>query len=120
MLATIFLAAQVAAAPQSFASAKAEAIRLERAMSKVQHTAFLDMQGRALVSALDACGPPGKDLSPFTVVLQVEASGTVSASWREGETALAQCVERKLSATTFTGKWSAPRYMLVGAILREP
>jgi hypothetical protein len=120
MLETIFLATQLAAAPMGFDQAKALADANEENLPKGLSSQLLQAQGNALGSAMATCGRPGMDLSAFAVVLSLKADGSVAESWRKGETPLAQCVHKALSASGLAGQWPVPFYTSVELSFDEP
>lgn len=120
MIEAILLAAQLAAAPINVDEAKALADANEASLSKEQMAQLLQAQGAAIGSAMAACARPKMDLSVFTVVLSLNADGSVANSWRKGETPLAKCVHKAFVAQGLTGQWPQPFYTSIVLSLREP
>ena len=109
MLAT----ATAAAAGLSYDGAKAKADADEASLACSLHQALLESQGRALEAAFSKCLPSipqPPDKSPFTVVMELDATGKVVATWRHGETPLAGCVHRVLATQTLFAPPRAPFY----------
>lgn len=113
MLKTVVLAASLAAAPMSVDQAKALADANEESLSRELSSQLLLAQGSALGSAMGKCARPGMDLATFTIVLSLTGDGSVSESWRKGETPLARCVHAELAATGLAGQWPTPFYTSV-------
>ena len=86
------------AATLSYAEAKALADRDEMAVSKGQLADLLASQEATIDRIVPQCawaaGPGG--MPPFVVVAQLDATGKVVATWREGTSAFATCFEKKL------------------------
>ncbi|WP_144900755.1 hypothetical protein [Luteimonas cucumeris] len=120
MLKELLLAAQLASAPMSFDQAKALADANEANLSKEMSSQLLPAQGNALGSAMATCGRPGMDLSAFTVVFSLNTDGSVAESWRKGETPLAQCVHKAISAAGLAGQWPTPFYTSIELSFNEP
>jgi len=116
----IFLAAQLAVAPESVDEAKAMADANEASLSRDLTEQLLESQGQALGTALAACGRPHMDLAVFTVVLSLNADGSVKRSWRKGDTYLAKCMHAALDASGLAGEWPEPFYTSIVLTLREP
>ena len=120
MFKAIFLAAQLAAAPGSVDDAKNLADANEASLSKDLMSQLLRSQAEALGSAVGTCARPQMDLATFTVVLSLNADGSVANSWRKGDTHLAKCVHAALDASGLAGRWPEPFYTSVVLSLREP
>lgn len=110
MLEAVLLVAHLAGAPMSVDQAKTMADANEANLSKGQSSQLLQAQGNAFGSALATCSQPEKDLSAFTIVLSLNADGSVAGNWRIGETLLAKCVHSELQRSGLTGRWPAPFY----------
>lgn len=106
------LAGPLHAASLSFAEAKVLADRDESAVSRVQSAALLASQGEAVDRIVPQCswlaGPGG--MPPFIVVAELDASGRVVATWREGQSDFAVCFERKLGVRSLFVPPHAPFY----------
>jgi len=77
-------------------SAKAAADADESSLDAAEKSAMLDSQRAFLDVAAAACATdlPKPDLSPFTVVMRINADGVVDKTWRKGDSPLALCIER--------------------------
>ncbi len=120
MLAVIVLVSQLATTNMTFDQAKALADSNEGSLARAVSSQLLQAQGGALGSAIAACGRPDMDLSAFTVVLSLNADGSVGESWRKGDTPLAECVHNSLKTTGLTGQWSTPFYTSIELSFNEP
>ncbi|KRG69192.1 hypothetical protein ABB29_10205 [Pseudoxanthomonas dokdonensis] len=45
---------------------------------------------------MPACKTPAPDLSPFVVVVQLDAAGRIGRTWRKGNSPLSICVQKTL------------------------
>jgi len=120
VLIELLLATQLASAAMGFDQAKALADDNEANLPKEISSQLLQAQGNALGSAMVTCGRPGMDLSAFTVVFSLNADGPVAESWRTGETPLAQCVHKAISASGLAGQWPTPFYTSIELSFNEP
>lgn len=89
--------------PQGFADAKAQADRDEASLDPVKRAAFQQAQSRQLETSVANCADPRHDTAAFVIVVEVDARGRIVRTWRQGDTALARCVEREL-----TGRFLEP------------
>lgn len=89
--------AAVAQAPQGFAEAKAQADRDEASLDAATRASFLQAQSRQLETSVANCANPGHDTSAFVIVAELDARGRIARTWRQGDTALAICVEKELN-----------------------
>lgn len=80
-----------------FSAAKQAADTDEAALTVTQRAAIQQAQARQLDTAVADCASPNPDTTPFVVVAELDARGKIARTWRQGDTALAQCVERELS-----------------------
>jgi len=119
VLVDIFLATLLAAAPPGFDQAKGLADANEKNLPKAVSSQLLQSQGDALGSAMSTCGRPDMDLSAFTVVLSLNADGSVAESWLKGESPLAKCVHEQLVRSGLSGKWSTPFYTSIEMSFNE-
>lgn len=83
--------------PQGFADAKAQADRDEASMDPVKRAAFQQAQSRQLETSVANCADPRHDTAAFVIVVEVDARGRIVRTWRQGDTALAVCVEKELN-----------------------
>lgn len=80
-----------------FSAAKQAADADEATLTVTQRAAIQQAQSRKLDTAVADCASPNPDTAPFVVVAELDARGKIARTWRQGDTALAQCVERELS-----------------------
>jgi hypothetical protein len=107
----IFAFLTMTATPQlGFDQAKALADANEAGLDRHTSSRLLEAQGKALEAALKACARPDADVSKFTVVLSLNADGTTEASWLQGTTALAKCMQGELAGIGLAGNWPTPFY----------
>jgi hypothetical protein len=85
------------------------------AMFQLRHAS-----GKVLGNALVACERPQMDLAGFTVVLALGADGSVTHTWRKGDTPLAVCVQEQLSRSKVVGNWPSPFYTSLVLSRHEP
>ncbi|MCC4592463.1 hypothetical protein LL974_15055 [Xanthomonas campestris pv. cannae] len=98
-------------APSDYAAAKALADRDEASLPAAMEERLLTLQRAALDEGVASCATPRPDTSPFTVVVKVQADGSVGASWRNGTTPLALCLERFLRQRPLLAPPQAPLYL---------
>ncbi|KAA8919810.1 hypothetical protein CEK64_10420 [Xanthomonas sontii] len=98
-------------APSDYAAAKALADRDEAGLPAAMQERLQTLQRAALDEGVASCATPRPDTSPFTVVVQVQADGSVGASWRNGTTPLALCLERFLRQRPLPPPPQAPLYL---------
>ena len=111
MLGPFVLAAMLATPPQlGFAQAKALADKSEAGLDRTTHARLLEVQGKAVDAAIAACARPDADVSRFTVVLSLNADGSTAASWLQGTTTLAKCMQGRLADAGLAGHWPTPFY----------
>ncbi|MGN2249172.1 hypothetical protein LQ772_02765 [Frateuria edaphi] len=111
MIAMFVFFAMSAATPQlGFDQAKALADKNEASLDRAMSSRLLGAQGKALEAAMTACARPDADVSKFTVVLSLNADGSTEASWLQGTTALAKCVQSELAGAGLAGRWPTPFY----------
>lgn len=100
MIGFLLFVAQLTAADISFAQAKSSADQYEAAISSRDKAALVEAQGKALDEAIAVCGPIKGAPPAFTIVAHVARDGATDRTWRSGDSALAQCFERKLGSAT--------------------
>lgn len=68
----------------------------EKSVTGPAHEAMLAAQRRLLDAGVVECslGNPQKDFSGFTIVMQLDATGHVLRTWRQGGSPLAICIQR--------------------------
>lgn len=98
MTVLLFLAFQVATASLSYEQAKALADAHEASLGPSAKSALIKVQGNALGGAFETCGSRAESpIKPFTVVVHVDGTGAADQTWLQGDTALAQCVQKELA-----------------------
>lgn len=101
MTVLLFLALQLATASLSYEQAKALADAHEASLSPSAKNVLVKAQGDALGGAFAACGSRAESpIKPFTVVVHVDGTGAADQAWLQGDTALAQCVQKELVKAT--------------------
>jgi hypothetical protein len=92
------LSASALAGELSFEQASALSDRDEASLTPTQTEQLMKAQGQAGGESHAACFTAGvkRDLSPYTVIMQLDASGKVVRTWRQGTTPLAMCFEREM------------------------
>lgn len=89
--------------PVDFSAAKLAADADEATLTVTQRATIQQAQSRQLDTAVADCASPNPDTTPFVLVAELDARGKIARTWRQGDTALAQCVEREL-----TGRFLEP------------
>ncbi|WP_313928827.1 hypothetical protein [Pseudoxanthomonas sp.] len=97
-----------AQSPADYASAKQRADTDEASLPAAQASAMRDAQGVALEAAIAGCATPTADTSPFVVVAELDATGKVVRTWREGGTPLAICVQKQIAGSALSPPPRAP------------
>lgn len=111
MTALLFLAFQVATASLSYDQAKALADSHEASLGSSAKSALTKAQGDALGDAFEICGSRAESpIKPFTVVVHVNGSGATDQTWLQGDTSLAQCVQKELSKARLPAAGGQPFY----------
>jgi len=112
-LALIALATSAAAAPMANYDDALALARKDEASLSPEHAAALiesqgDVGGRALAQCRTDSGGILADLSPFTVVLELDAKGKVVRTWRDGESPIATCFEKAMQSQSLVAPPRAP------------
>ncbi len=97
-----------AQSPTDYAGAKRRADADEASLPAASASALRDAQGSALEAAIAGCATPTADTSPFVVVAELDASGKVVRTWREGGTPLAICVQKRINGSTLSAPPRTP------------
>jgi len=89
-------AATTAAAPVDYSDARKQADTDEAGVTGAAHAAMVAAQRKLLDAGVLECalGKPQQDFSAFTIVMQLDASGQVQQTWRQGSSPLAICLQR--------------------------
>ena len=101
-----------ATAELNFLGAKVLADQDEASLNSTQMEALLAAQGVAGGDSFGACSPPASvaELTPFTVVMKLDASGKIVQSWLEGESEIAKCFYKAMGAKSLNKPPHAPFY----------
>ena len=98
LIALIVLAAlsgSLSAAPTlEYAQAKALADKDEASLAQAESASLLKAQGELLGAGTAACATPRPDLSPFVVVMELDAQGKVVRSWLQGSSPIGICLRK--------------------------
>ena len=83
-------------APLEYIDAKRLADADEKSVTGPAHEAMLAAQRKLLDAGVVECslGKPQKDFSGFTIVMELDATGHVQRTWREGGSPLAICIQK--------------------------
>lgn len=105
------LSGQVFAAPTlEYAEAKALADKDEASLAPEASTGLLKSQGELLEAGAAACATPTPDLSPFVVVMELDAQGIVVHTWLQGSSPIGICMRKYVSGKTLIVPPRAPFY----------
>jgi adenine-specific DNA glycosylase len=96
----------------SYDQAKSLADRDEAALIATASNALVASQRKLVDVAAAVCKPdaPGADLSPFVIVTELDATGTVEKTWRKGSSELAVCFEKTMTGKTLVSPPKGPFY----------
>lgn len=98
----LLLAFQLATTSLTYDQAKALADTYESSLNPSAKSALVKAQGDALGAAFEKCGSRAESpIKPFTVVAHVNEIGATDQTWLQGNTDLAQCVQRQLATAGF-------------------
>ena len=111
--ATLLLAASTALSAHAqstmdYAQAKQRADADEASLHALTSRAMRDAQARVLDDAIAGCATPTADTSPFVVVAELDTTGKVVRTWREGGTPLAICVQKQIASSALSPPPRAP------------
>ena len=124
-LAALLLAGPAVSAELSYEQAKANADRDEAALSPAFSQRLSQSQGKAIGDVLSVCmfeipHPGGHpDVTPFVVVMQLDAFGRIVRTWRQGSTPLAVCFHREIGRKMLFAPPKAPFYTSIELALTE-
>ncbi len=104
--------AQAVAGDAGYLQVHAWAQRDEASLEPAAYTAMVDSMSEVGGAAFTRCmpTPAPQTLAAFTVVLQLDAQGRVVRTWREGEEAVARCVDAGFAGKTLFVPPKAPFY----------
>ncbi|KAA0071689.1 hypothetical protein [Rhodanobacter sp. T12-5] len=113
----IFLTFAIAAQPAfanslTYVDAKTLADRDEASVPKAQTQALLDSQGAVISRVIPVCAHTSRPtvIPSFVVVVKLDSSGKVVATWRKGDSNFALCFEKKVSDLTLFAPPYTPFY----------
>jgi hypothetical protein len=112
LLAFIVLAQPAFAGSLVYADAKTLADRDEASVSKAEAQALLDSQSAVIGRIMPVCALATKPIAipPFVVVVKLDLTGKVVATWRNGDSDFAICFERKVVGLSLFTPPHAPFY----------
>jgi hypothetical protein len=98
--------------PLSYDQVKPLADHDEAALIAPASKALVASQGRLVDAVAAICKPdaPGADLSPFVIVTELDATGTVEKTWRKGSSDMAVCFEKAMMGKTLVSPPKGPFY----------
>lgn len=98
------------AKPMDYADAKRLADADEASVTGAAHEAMLAAQAALLDAGVAECNRYDLrgDVTPFVVVMQLDARGRVRQTWRQGGSPLAICLERHVRDKTLPAPPKAP------------
>ena len=111
LLPATLAAAETVAPPSGYAAAKRRADHDEAALPAALADAMRQAQSAELDEGVAACAMPQADTRAFVIVVELGADGRIAASWREGDTPLAVCVEKFLRGRPLPAPPQAPLYL---------
>lgn len=109
----LLVTSQTALAGQlSFMSAKALADHDEASLSREKDQELIQSQAPVIQKALSSCLALTTTTNPsgFVVVVELDSSGKVRKTWRNGNSALAVCFEKVAAEATLVSPPHAPFY----------
>lgn len=103
--------APLAAAPTlKYAEAKSLADRDEASLAGIDASSLRDAQRRLLATGTAACATPWPDLSPFVVVMELDATGRIVRTWLEGSSPIGICLRKYVGDRQLSVPPRAPFY----------
>ena len=112
LLLFVFLSAGAFAADLSYEQAKARADKDEASLTADQTSALIAAQGQAGGDSFANCPAPtaNADLSPFSLVMELDASGKVVKTWLRGSSPIATCFRSEMAKKSLSKPPRAPFY----------
>ena len=83
-----------AASTLESAEAKALADKDEASLAQAEAENLREAQGKLLAFGTAACATPQPDLSPFTVVMELDEQGRVVRTWLQGSSPIGICLRK--------------------------
>lgn len=77
-----------------YAQAKALADKDEASLVQAESASLREAQGELLEAGTAACATPRPDLSPFTVVMELDGEGRVVRTWLQGSSPIGICLRK--------------------------
>ena len=104
----------VHAAPDiGFAEAKRLADQDEASLTPQQMETLVASQAAILDAGAAACATPRPDLSPFVVVVELDADGKIVRTWLQGDSPLAICFRKYVAERSVVPPPRSPFYASV-------
>lgn len=97
--------------PTNYDEAKARADYDEAELTVNLASRIHQAQATALDVGVAQCATPQVNTAPFTIVVALDAQGTVIQSWRAGATPLAICMEKFLRERPLPAPDKAPLFL---------
>jgi hypothetical protein len=98
LIALIVMAAlggSLSAAPTlEYAEVKSLADKDEASLAPADSEQLLKAQGELLNAGAAACATPSPDLSPFVVVMELDAEGRIVRTWLQGSSPIGICLRK--------------------------
>jgi hypothetical protein len=103
------LSGALSAAPTlDYAEAKAQADQDEASLAPADMQSLRKAQGELLDAGTAACATPRPDLSPFVVVMELDAEGKVVRTWLQGASPIGVCLRKYVADKTLVVPPRAP------------
>lgn len=106
----IFAGHVPAASALEYAEAKASADKDEASLAQSASQDLLKSQSELLEAGAAACATPTPDLSPFVVVMELDAQGMVVRTWLQGSSPIGICMRKYVSGKTLIVPPRVPFY----------
>jgi hypothetical protein len=111
LIALTIIAGHVAAAPSlEYGEAKALADKDEASLAPDASAGLRKSQGDLLEAGAAACATPIPDLSPFVVVVELDAQGKAVRTWLQGSSPIGVCMRKYVAGKTLIVPPRAPFY----------
>ena len=95
LIALALLSGALSAAPTlEYAEVKALADKDEASLAQADSEKLLKAQGELLNAGAAACATPSPDLSPFVVVMELDAEGRIARTWLQGSSPIGICLRK--------------------------
>ena len=111
LIALAALSGSLSAAPAlEYAQAKALADKDEASLAPTESASLLKAQGELLDAGTAACATPRPDLSPFTVVMELDGEGKVVRTWLQGSSPIGICLRKYVAGKVLVVPSRVPFY----------